>query len=213
MTRSISAKYKLSRKLGVNLWISNKARTPFDKKPYKPGQRYDKGERKLSEYGMQLAEKQKLRAHYGNINEKQFRRFFVNAKSKKGDVGRNFVSMLERRLDAAVYRLKLASTIFAARQLVSHNHINVNGQRVNRGSYILNEGDVVSVAEKSISLCMIRESVNSSVRTVPSYFEVEGSGAEAGLKAKLVRVPQFEEIPYPMTINLNLVVEWYFRYV
>ncbi|UFX98411.1 30S ribosomal protein S4 [Candidatus Gromoviella agglomerans] len=207
MTNRLLAKHKISRKLGVNLWHLHKDKSTFDKRPHKPGQRHDGMEKKLSDYGMQLMEKQKLRAHYGNIVEKQFKRFFVNAKSAKGDTGRNFVAMLERRLDAVVYRVGFAPTIFSAKQLVSHNHILVNGKRVNIPSYIIKEGDVVELSEKAKAMDLVKNSFGNAHRPIPSYFQADQ------FKVKLLKVPDFEEIPYPMVINLNLIVEWYSRSV
>ncbi|HAD26877.1 MAG TPA: 30S ribosomal protein S4, partial [Alphaproteobacteria bacterium] len=162
---------------------------------------------KLSDFGIQLRAKQKLKGYYGNISEKQFRRTYEEASRRRGDTGENLVGLLERRLDAIVYRAKFVPTVFAARQFVSHGHITVNGQRVTVPSYRISEGDVIEVREKSRQLGMVLEATESAERDVPEYLDVDNRA----LKATFVRTPGLDEIPYPVMMEPNLVVEFYSR--
>lgn len=205
MSNRFSAKHKLSRRLGVDIWGTSKS--SFNKRAYKPGERHEGVEKRLSNYGLQLAEKQKLRGHYGNIGEKQFKRFFAEAKRLKGDTSANFVGLLERRLDAVIYRAKLAPTIFTARQFVGHGHVLVNGRKIDRPSYLVNIGDIISLNSKMHTSAIVTGAVESSERQVPSYLKLD----DKHFSVEFVSVPPFESIPYPMTLNLSLVVEWYSR--
>lgn len=206
MTKIVQAKYKVSRRLGVNLW--GRAKDPFNTRNFPPGQHGALGtNKKSSDYGTQLRAKQKLKAYYGNITEKQFSLIFKEAVRLKGDTGENLVGLLERRLDAIVYRLNFAPTIFAARQLVSHKHIRVNGKTINVPSCRLKEGDVVEVGPKSREMVLILEAIQRKERDVPEYLEFDASN----LKGSFIRIPKLADIPYPVHMEPNLVVEFYSR--
>jgi small subunit ribosomal protein S4 len=200
-----SSKHKISRRLGTDIWGT--AKSSFNKRPYKPGEKHSGMDRPPSNYGLQLMEKQKLRAHYGTIVEKQFKKFFREAKRLKGDTGGNFVNLLERRLDSMVYRFKIAPTIFTARQFVSHGHILVNGRRVDIPSYITKVGDTIEIVEKMRNAAIVQSSIASVERQIPSYIKFD----EKHVKGSLVGEPTLELIPFPMKLDLNLVVEWYSR--
>lgn len=199
------SKHKIDRRLGVNLWGA--AKSPINKRQYGPGQHGPQRRGKLSDYGLQLFAKQKLKGYYGNIGEKQFRKYYKAANRIKGDTGQNLIGLLERRLDAVVYRMKFAPTVFAARQLVSHNHILVNGKRVNIPSYRLQEGDVVEVKEKSRQHQNVLQGLSSPERDWPEYVTVD----EKAVKGTFVRTPALEDVPYPVQMEPNLVVEFYSR--
>lgn len=205
MSKRINAKYKISRRLGVSLWGRDK--DPFNKRPHAPGQHGLARRRKVSDYGTQLNEKQKIKGYYGNISEKQFRGIYKEATRRRGDTGENLIGLLESRLDAVIYRLGLAPTVFAARQLASHKHIMVNGKKVNVPSYRLSEGDVIQVREKSKQHPVILESLQNRERNIPEYIEFD----EAELKAKFIRMPKLMEVPYPVIMQPNLVIEFYSR--
>ncbi len=205
MTKRASAKYKISRRLGENLW--GRAKDPVLRRDYGPGQHGPARRRKLSDYGLQLTAKQKLRGYYGNMNERQFRRFYQEAARRKGDTSENLVGLLERRLDAVIYRMGVVPTVFAARQFVNHGHVKVNGRRVNIPSYLVEEGDVVEVREQSRQIGGVLECIQNPERSVPEYIEMDMKA----LKAKFVRIPKLAEIPYPVKMEPNLVVEFYSR--
>jgi small subunit ribosomal protein S4 len=206
MTKRANSKYKISRRLGVNLW--GRAKDPQEKKNYKPGQHGPSGARRAhSDYGIQLIAKQTLRGYYGNISEKQFRRVYQEAIRRKGDSGENLIGLLERRLDAVIYRMNFVPTVFAARQFVNHKHITVNGKVVNIPSYLVSEGDVIEVREKSRGIPMVIEASQSPERNIPEYLDVD----PAALRGKFIRVPKLEEVPYPVKMEPNLVVEFYSR--
>jgi small subunit ribosomal protein S4 len=200
-----NAKYKISRRLGENLW--GRAKDPVIKRSYAPGQHGAARRRKLSDFGLQLRAKQKLKKYYGDISEKQFRRVYTEAMSTKGDTSENLVGLLEQRLDAVVYRMGVVPTIFAARQFVNHGHIKVNGKRVNIPSYKIQPGDEVEVKEKSRQLPLVLEAMQNAERTVPEYIDFD----EKNLKGKYTRIPTFSEIPYPVMMEPNLVIEYYSR--
>lgn len=206
MTKRTDCKYKISRRLGVSLWGNDK--DPFNKRAYAPGQHGVAGKKKKpSDYGTQLLEKQKLRGYYGNITERQFRKIYFAAARMRGDTGENLIGLLESRLDTVVYRMGLVPTPFAARQLVSHGHLRVNGKRVNIPSYTVSEGDVVEVREKSRQMATILEMVQNPERTVPEYIEFDKNE----LKAKFIRAPKLAEVPYPTVMQPNFVIEFYSR--
>jgi small subunit ribosomal protein S4 len=204
MSKRATSKYKIDRRLGVNLW--GRPKSPYNKREYGPGEH---GQRrfKLSDYGLQLRAKQKLKGYYGNIGERQFRRYYQDAVRRRGDTGENLVGLLESRLDAVVYRLKFVPTVFAARQIVNHGHVRVNGKRVNIPSYHVNEGDEIEIKEKSRELPVVLEAVVSPERDVPDYLNVDYNK----MTGSLLRVPQFAEIPYPVQMEPNLVIEYYSR--
>ncbi len=205
MSKRHSAKYKISRRLGENLW--GRAKDPVLRRNYGPGQHGPLRRKKLSDFGNQLRAKQKLKGYYGNINERQFRRIYTEAVRRKGDTSENLVGLLERRLDSVIYRMGVVPTVFAARQFVNHGHIRVNGTRVNIPSFQVKEGDVVEVKEKSRQIGMVLECMQNPERSVPEYIEMD----EKQLKAKYLRVPKLAEIPYPVQMEPNLVVEFYSR--
>ena len=147
MTKRTAAKYKIDRRMGENIW--GRPKSPVNRREYGPGQHGQRRKGKLSDFGMQLRAKQKLKGYYGDLTEKQFRKIFTEAERVKGDTGENLIGLLERRLDAVVYRAKFVATVFAARQFVNHGHVTVNGKKVNIPSYRVKEGDVVEIRAKS----------------------------------------------------------------
>lgn len=205
MSKRIAAKYKVSRRLGVNLW--GRAKDPFNKREYAPGQHGVNKRRKTSDFGLQLKAKQKLKGYYGNMTEKQFLRTYKEAARRRGDTSENLIGLLESRLDAFVYRMGIVATVFASRQFVNHGHVQVNGERVNIPSYRLKQGDVVSVRERSRELLIVQEALQNAERSVPEYIEFDNKK----LTAKYVRVPQLTEVPYPVVMEPNLVIEFYSR--
>ena len=204
MTKRVHAKYKIDRRLGVNLW--GRPKSPFNTRNYGPGE-HGKAKTKPSDYCVQLHAKQKLKGNYGNIGEKQFRRIYQEAVRRKGDTSENLIELLERRLDAVVYRMKFAITVFSARQLVNHGHIAVNGKRVDISSYILQDGDEVSVIGKMKDNVNVMASVSTNERDVPDYVDVDAKT----LKGKFIRAPKFADVPYPVNMEPNLVIEFYSR--
>jgi small subunit ribosomal protein S4 len=204
MTKRAPSKYKINRRLGVNLWGRNKS--PLNKREYGPGQ-HGQRRRKPTEYGIQLQAKQKLKGYYGNITERQFRRAYEEANRRRGDTGQNLVELLERRLDAVVYRMKFAPTVFAARQLVNHGHVRVNGKKVNIGSYLVKDNDTIELKQKSREMGMVLEATASGERQVPDYITVD----HKAMKGTFVRGPKLSDVPYPVQMEPNLVVEFYSR--
>jgi small subunit ribosomal protein S4 len=205
VTKIIKAKYKISRRLGVNLWGSSK--DPFITRNYPPGQHGPTGAKKASDYGNQLRAKQRLKGYYGNVSEKQFQKIFKEAVRLKGDTGENLIGLLERRLDAVVYRLNFGSTIFAARQLVSHKHVKVNGKVVNIASYLVKENDEIELIDRAKNIANVIQSVEKMGRSLPDYMEIDPKAK----KGKFIRVPKLAEVPYAAVMEPNLVVEYYSR--
>jgi len=206
MTKRITAKYKIDRRLGCNLW--GRPKSPFNQRNSRPGQHGAMGQRrKLSDYGIQLFAKQKLRFYYGDITEKQFRKIYDKASNIKGDTSEILIELLERRLDAIVYRMKFVPTIFAARQLVNHGHVKVNNKRVNIPSYTVKDGDEISIKEQSKQINLIQEAIVSQEREIPEYLEVDTKD----LKGRFLRAPLMHDVPYPVTMEPNLVIEYYSR--
>jgi len=205
MSKRQSAKYKLDRRMGENVW--GRPKSPSNRRSYGPGQHGQARRRKLSDFGIQLKAKQKLKGYYGNITEKQFRNTYDNAVKNKGATTENLIGLLERRLDAVVYRMKFVPTVFASRQFINHGHVMVNGQRVTIPSYRVNEGDVVEVREKSKNMNLVLEAQDSAERDVPEYIDVD----HAKLRGTFVRIPAFSDVPYPVHMEPNLVIEYYSR--
>lgn len=205
MSKRLETKYKINRRLGLNLW--GRPKSPVNVRSYGPGQHGQSGRKKPTDYGVQLIAKQKLKGYYGNIGERQFRRLFEKAAAARGDTGENLIGLLERRLDTVVYRLGFVPTVFAARQFVSHGHIRVNGRRINIPSYHVQEGDVVELKEKSRELPIVLESMKSGEREVPTYIESDSKS----MKGKFLRVPTLSDVPYPVQMEPNLVIEFYSR--
>ncbi|WP_084420260.1 30S ribosomal protein S4 [Henriciella litoralis] len=203
MSRRHSTKYKIDRRVGENIW--GRPKSPVNKRPTKPGQHGQGRRQKVSDYGMQLMAKQKLKFHYGDITEKQFRKTFDEANRMKGNTAENLIGLLESRLDAFVYRSKFVPTIFAARQFVNHGHVKVNGVKTNIGSFRLKAGDVVEIREKSRNLALVLEALGSPERDLPEYIEVDPKA----MTATYVRVPELIDVPYAVKMEPAQVVEFY----
>jgi small subunit ribosomal protein S4 len=204
VTKRTESKYKINRRLGVNLW--GRAKSPVNKREYGPGQ-HGQRRKKPSDYGVQLMAKQKLKGYYGNISERAFLRYYKEAVRLKGDSSEKLIELLERRLDAVVYRMKFAVTPFAARQFVSHGHVTVNGQRVNIPSYLVKDEDVIEVREKSKQLAVVLDATQAAERDVPEYMEVD----HRAMKGKFLRAPKLADVPFPVQMDPNLVIEYYSR--
>ncbi|MBN9430939.1 MAG: 30S ribosomal protein S4 [Bosea sp.] len=205
MSKRASSKHKIDRRLGENLW--GRPKSPVNKREYGPGQHGQRRKGKVSDYGTQLRAKQKLKGYYGNISEKQFRKIYAEATRRKGDSSESLIGLLESRLDAVVYRAKFAPTPFAARQFISHGHIKVNGRRVNIASYSVKVGDLIEVKESSKQLAILIEATQLSERDVPDYIEVDHNK----MTARFARAPGLADVPYPVQMEPNLVVEFYSR--
>ena len=205
MTKRLNAKHKVDRRLKVNLW--GRPKSPFNTRNYQPGQHGQSRKSKPTDYGVQLIAKQKLKSYYGNINERQFRNIYRKAIKKRGDTTENLVALLETRLDTVIYRAKFAPTVFSARQLINHGHFKVNKKKVNVSSYLVKEEDLIEVKDKSKSLTIIEGCLNSKERDVPEYIQSDSKNKTA----KLVRVPKFADIPYPVQMEPKLVIEYYSR--
>ena len=203
MTKRTAAKYKIDRRMGENIW--GRPKSPVNRREYGPGQHGQRRKGKISDFGLQLRAKQKLKGYYGDLTEKQFRRIFRDAERQRGDTGEMLIGLLERRLDAVVYRAKFVPTIFAARQFVNHKHVRVNGQIVNIASYRVKEGDVIEVRDRSKQMASILEATQLPERDVPDYIDVDNSK----LTATFVRVPGLSDVPYPVVMEPNLVIEFY----
>jgi small subunit ribosomal protein S4 len=203
MSKRQSAKYKLDRRMGENIW--GRPKSPINSRAYGPGQHGQRRKQKISDFGLQLRAKQKLKGYYGNLTEKQFSRIYTEASRRKGNTSENLIGLLESRLDAVVYRAKFVPTPFAARQFVNHGHVLVNGKRVNIPSYRCKPGDVVTVRERSRNMALVLEALQSSERETPDYIEIDSKG----MTAKYIRMPEFAEVPYPVKMEPNLVVEFY----
>ena len=205
MTKRLTSKHKVDRRLKVNLW--GRPKSPFNSRNTPPGQHGNKRHSRPSDYGIQLQAKQRLKSYYGNINERQFRNFYRKAIKKRGDTVENLIGLLEKRLDIIVYRAKFALTVFSSRQLINHGHIKVNGKKVNIPSYQLKEEDTIELKEKSKQLASVEVSLASKERDVPEYLQLD----EKQKKIKYVRTPKFAEVPYPVLMEPNLVIEYYSR--
>src|SRR5271156_1494537 len=203
MSKRHSAKYKLDRRMGENIW--GRPKSPINQRSYGPGQHGQRRKSKVSDFGLQLRAKQKLKGYYGNLTEKQFSRTYDEAARRRGNTAEKLIGLLESRLDAIVYRAKFVPTPFAARQFVNHGHVTVNGKRVNIASYRVKLGDMVAVRERSRNMALVLEAIQSQEREVPDYLEVDGKG----VSAKLLRLPELAEVPYPVKMEPNLIVEFY----
>ncbi len=205
MSKRIAAKHKIDRRLGQNIW--GRPKSPYNKREYGPGEHGQRRRGRLSDYGQQLRAKQKLKGYYGNITEKQFKSIYREAARQRGDTSENLIGLLERRLDAVVYRAKFVPTVFAARQFVNHGHVRVNGRKVTIPSYRCREGDVIEVRDKAKDMGLVLEATQSSERDIPDYIEVD----QNKLVARLVRTPVLSDVPYPVVMEPNLVIEFYSR--
>jgi small subunit ribosomal protein S4 len=204
MTKRTASKYKLDRRMGENIW--GRPKSPDNRRDYGPGQHGQRRKGKLSDYGIQLRAKQKLKGYYGDVTEKQFKRAYKEAAAMKGDTSQNLIGLLEQRLDMVVYRAKFTPTIFSARQLVSHGHIRVNGVKCNVASRKVVPGDVVSLSDKAKEMLLVIEAQSLPERDIPEYVTPDGTD-----KVSFVRIPTLDEVPYPVTMEPNLVVEFYSR--
>ena len=204
MTKRIRAKHKIDRRLRVNLW--GRPKSPFNTREYGPGP-HGQRRKKQSDFGLQLQAKQKLKGYYGNISEKQFRRYYKEADQRQGDTSENLIGILERRLDAVVYRMKFVPTVFSSRQFINHGHILVNGKRVNIPSFKVKDGDVIEVKNKSRDLPLVLEAAGSPERDVPDYIEVD----HGKMRGSYLRQPGLADVPYPAQMEPNLVIEYYSR--
>ncbi len=205
MSKRASSKHKIDRRLGENLW--GRPKSPVNKREYGPGQHGQRRKGKVSDYGTQLRAKQKLKGYYGNVSEKQFRKIYAEATRRKGDSSESLIGLLESRLDAVVYRAKFVPTVFASRQFISHGHIKVNGRRVTIASYSVKVGDLIEVKDSSKQLAIVIEATQLAERDVPDYIEVDHNK----MTAKFARVPGLADVPYPVHMEPNLVVEFYSR--
>ena len=205
MSKRASSKYKIDRRMGENIW--GRPKSPVNRREYGPGQHGQRRKGKLSDFGVQLRAKQKLKGYYGDISEKQFRATYDEAARRKGDTPENLIGLLESRLDAVVYRSKFVPTIWAARQFVNHGHVTVNGVRVNIPSYRVKAGDVIEVKEKSKQLAIVLEAAGLAERDVPDYIEADHNK----MKATFNRMPGLADVPYPVVMEPNLVIEFYSR--
>jgi len=204
MSKRKSAKYKLDRRMGENIW--GRPNSPVNKRSYGPGQHGQRRKGKMSDYGLQLRAKQKLKGYYGDVTEKQFKRTYAEASRMKGDTSQNLIGLLEQRLDMVVYRAKFAPTIFSARQVVSHGHIYVNGVKCNIASRRVMIGDVISLGSKAKEMALVIEAQSLPERDIPEYVVPDGTD-----KVSFTRVPTLDEVPYPVQMEPNLVVEFYSR--
>ncbi len=202
MTKRHTAKHKIDRRLSCNLW--GRPKSPFNRRETPPGQ-HGRRRRKPSDYGIHLMAKQKLKGYYGNIGEKQFHRYYEEAVRRRGDTGENLIELLERRLDAVIYRMKFVPTVFAARQFVNHGHVRVNGKKVNIPSFSVNDGDLIEVKEKSREMPLVMEAVGSAERDIPDYVDVDLDK----LKGTFIRGPKLADVPYPVRMEPNLIIEFY----
>jgi small subunit ribosomal protein S4 len=205
MTKRHQAKYKIDRRMGQNIW--GRPKSPVNKREYGPGQHGQRRKGKLSDYGVQLRAKQKLKGYYANMSERQFRGIYEEARRVKGDTGATMIGLLERRLDTVIYRAKFVPTVFTARQFISHGHVTVNGRRVTVSSFRVKVGDLVEVKEKSRQLALVIEATQLPERDVPDYIEVDHSK----MSAKMARIPAFSDVPYAVQMEPHLVVEFYSR--
>ena len=203
MSKRHSAKYKIDRRMGENLW--GRPKSPVNQRSYGPGQHGQRRKSKVSDFGVQLRAKQKLKGYYGNITEKQFVRIYEDAASRKGNTSENLIALLESRLDTVVYRAKFVPTVWASRQFVNHGHVMVNGKRVNIASYRCKPGDVIEVRERSRNMALVLEALQSTERDVPDYIELDAKG----MSARFIRAPELAEVPFAVKMEPNLVVEYY----
>jgi small subunit ribosomal protein S4 len=203
MSKRLSAKYKIDRRMGENIW--GRPKSPINQRAYGPGQHGQRRKNKVSDFGLQLRAKQKLKGYYGNITEKQFARTYQEAARRKGNSSENLIALLESRLDAIVFRAKFTPTVFSARQFVNHGHVLVNGKRVNIASYQVKPGDVVQVRERSRNMALVLEALQLAERDVPDYIELDPKA----MTAKFIRRPELAEVPYAVKMEPNLVVEFY----
>jgi small subunit ribosomal protein S4 len=204
MSKRENAKLKINRRHGCNHW--GRAKSPLNKRDYRPGQ-HGQRRSKLSDFGLQLMAKQRLKGYYGNIGERQFRRYYHEAIRRRGDSSENLIQLLECRLDTIVYRMKFAATPFASRQLINHGHVKVNGKRVNIASYLTRQGDVIELRDKAKQMAVVQEASQSQERDIPEFFTVD----HKEMKGTIVRIPAMNEVPYPVQMEPALVIEFYSR--
>lgn len=201
MARYTGNRNRIARRFGTNIF--GRARNPLLHKPNPPGQ-HGVRRRKKSDYGLQLEEKQKLKAIYGMLSEKQLVTYYKKALKKTGNTAQHLAEMLECRLDNMVYRLKFGSTIFAAHQLVSHGHILVDGKKVDRRSFMVKPGMVISIKDKSRKVKAIAEALDNPMRSVPEYLSLDRDNFSGQLMAH----PLQEQMPWPIEINLPEICDF-----
>jgi small subunit ribosomal protein S4 len=204
MSKRANSKYKLDRRVGENLW--GRPKSPVNKRSYGPGQHGQRRAKKLSDYGTQLQAKQKLKGYYGNITERQFRKYYQDASRRPGDTGENMIGLLETRLDTIVFRSKFVPTPFAARQLVSHGHVKINGRRVTIASYHVKDNETIELSAKAREMALVMEASKSAERDTPDYLEVS-----EGKSSKLLRTPKLADVPFAVQMEPHLIVEFYSR--
>ena len=204
MSKRHSAKYKLDRRMGENIW--GRPKSPVNRREYGPGQHGQRRRSKVSDFGIQLRAKQKLKGYYGDITEKQFKKNYIEAARMKGDTSQNLIGLLECRLDAVVYRAKFAPTVFSARQLVNHGHVYVNKVKCNIASRRVKPGDEISLGSKAQNMALVAEAQSLPERDIPDYVAATDTA-----KVSFTRIPLLDEIPYPVKMEPNLVVEFYSR--
>ncbi|MEO1039377.1 MAG: 30S ribosomal protein S4 [Pseudomonadota bacterium] len=203
MSKRHSQKYKIDRRMGENIW--GRSKSPFNARAYGPGEHGQRRKGKMSDFGLQLRAKQKLKGYYGNITEKQFKRIYTEATRRRGNTAELLIGLLESRLDAVVYRSKFVPTVFAARQFVNHGHVKVNGVKTNIPSYQVKPGDVVEIREKSRNMALVLEALQSPERDIPDYIDVDPKA----MSATYTRMPEISDVPYPVRMEPNLVIEFY----
>jgi small subunit ribosomal protein S4 len=203
MTKRVRAKYKLDRRVGENIW--GRPKSPVNKRDYGPGMHGQRRKGKLSDFGLQLRAKQKLKGYYGNIPERQFEKIYEEAIRRRGNSAEHLIGLLESRLDALVYRAKFTPTVFSARQFVNHGHIRVNGKRTTIPSYRCKPGDVIEIKDKSKNMALVLEALQSAERDIPDYIEVDPKK----MTATYLRAPELADVPYPTQMDPKLVVEYY----
>ena len=204
MSKRENSKYKINRRLGANMW--GRPKSPYNRREYGPGQHGQK-RKKPTDFGLQLNAKQRLKGYYGNVSERQMRRYYTEALRRRGDTSENLIELLERRLDAVIYRMKFTATPFAARQLVNHGHIKVNGRRVNIASFQVKDGSEIELTNKAKEMAVVLEAVQSTERDVPDYITAD----HKNMKGSFVRAPKLADVPYPVQMEPSLVVEFYSR--
>jgi small subunit ribosomal protein S4 len=204
MTKRAESKFKIDRRMQVNMW--GRAKSPINKREYGPGQ-HGQRRKKPTDYGVQLMAKQKLKGYYGNVSERQFRRYYDEAMRRKGDSSQNLIGILESRIDAIIYRMKFVPTVFAARQMVSHGHVKINGKRITVASYLVKVGDQIELRQKARDMAVTKDAIESPERDVPEYIDVDHKKYTGSLK----RIPGLTDVPYPVQMEPNLVIEFYSR--
>jgi small subunit ribosomal protein S4 len=201
MVRYTGPKNRIARRFGVNIF--GRARNPLLHKPNPAGMHGAK-KKKKSDFGTQLEEQQKLKALYGMLTGKQLVRYFKEAENSPMNTPQAFIERLECRLDNVVYRMKFASTIFGAQQLVAHGHVLVNGKKVDRRSFFVRPGMKISIKTKSQTMPLVKDSIVAGGRDVPEYLSVDTEK----FSGELVSSPHIDQVPFPLPVNVPLICEF-----